>query len=142
MTDVLTLGPDDSQIGFFSDPTRPRIVCLCGSTRFKDTFLKEQLRLTLEGIIVLSVGCFMHSDAELGIGATEKVKLDELHLRKIDIADEVLILNVGGYVGSSTAREIVHAGMADKAITFLEPEIDAESSQRIFAARRNMETFT
>ncbi len=108
--------------------TMPEIVCLCGSTRFGSTFRDENFRLTLEGKIVLSIGCNMKSDAVyLGCMTDEqcdKVKecLDELHMRKIDLADEVRILNVGGYIGVSTANELGYARQRGKRITFLESQ--------------------
>ncbi len=104
-----------------ADKDRTKIVCLCGSTRFKQQFQEHNLKETLAGKIVLSVGCYMHSDPELGITDEQKKKLDELHLRKIDLADEVLILNVGGYIGESTRRELQYAERQGKKICFLEP---------------------
>jgi hypothetical protein len=83
----------------------PMIVCLCGSTKFKEAFNTANLQLTLAGYIVLSVGSFMHSDTELKISDEQKAKLDHLHKRKIDLADAVLILNIDGYVGHSTKSE-------------------------------------
>jgi hypothetical protein len=104
---------------------RPRIVCLCGSTRFFDAFREANLRLTLAGEIVLSIGCDTKSDADLGIIAGDlapaKVALDELHKRKIDLADYVFVLNVGQYVGESTRSEIEYANRRGKEIRFLEP---------------------
>jgi len=104
---------------------RPRIVCLCGSTRFFDAFRAANLRLTLAGEIVLSIGCDTKSDADLGIIAGDlaqaKIALDELHKRKIDLADYVLVLNVGQYVGDSTRSEIEYARAHGKDIVFLEP---------------------
>ena len=85
---------------------------MCGSTRFGEAFQKANLEETLKGNIVLTIGCNMRSDTEIfGHLPDEelseiKARLDELHLRKIDLADEVLILNVGGYIGDSTKREI------------------------------------
>lgn len=73
------------------------------------------MRETLAGRIVLSIGCDMRSDADIFGDMPEselaevKASLDRLHLHKIDLADEVLILNVAGYVGESTAREIKYA---------------------------------
>jgi len=104
----------------------PLIVCLCGSTRFGDAFREANLRETLDGRIVLSIGCNMRNDAEIfGHLADDKLvaikaKLDELHLRKIDLADEILILNVEGYIGESTQRELEYAKSQGKAIRFLE----------------------
>jgi hypothetical protein len=103
----------------------PRIVVLCGSTRFGSAFEDENLRLTLEGYIVLSVGAVTSSDAQLlkdgRITDRCKRSLDRLHLRKIDLADEVRVLNVGGYVGESTQNEIDYAESLGKPITYLEP---------------------
>ncbi len=103
---------------------RPEIVVLCGSTRFWKTFQEENLRLTLEGKIVLSVGAATTSDEEhirQGVLTPEdKVRLDELHKRKIDLADRVHVLNVDGYIGDSTRSEIEYAFELGKPTTFLE----------------------
>jgi len=109
---------------------RPRIVCLCGSTRFSEAFQAANLSETLEGNIVLSIGCDMRSDAALGLPADTKAKLDDLHLRKIDLADEVLILNVGGYMGESTKREFAYARERGKTVRFLEPQPEGEGDGR------------
>lgn len=97
----------------------PTIVCLCGSTRFMEAFLLANLNETLAGKIVLTVGCDTKSDEMLGLSADVKADLDELHLRKIDLAKEVLILNVGGYVGESCSREICYAERQCKLIRWL-----------------------
>ena len=97
-----------------------KVITLCGSTRFKDDFLEAQKRLTLEGNVVISVGLFGHSgDDEVW---TEGVKdmLDRQHLAKIDLADEIFVVNVGGYIGDSTRREIAYAEYKGKSITYLE----------------------
>ena len=104
---------------------RPRIVCLCGSTRFMDAFFEAGWEFTLKGYIVLSVGVCKHADKNGAHGAEmlgeETVKLlDELHLRKIDLADEVFILNVGGYIGESTSRELEYAKKLGKTISYLQ----------------------
>lgn len=105
---------------------RPRIVCLCGSTRFMGAFQEANLRETMEGRIVLSIGCNTKSDKDVFNGLNPydargvKQKLDELHKRKIDLADEVLILNVDGYIGESTRSEIEYAQAHGKEIRFLE----------------------
>ena len=101
--------------------SRPTIVCLCGSTRFREIFEEANKLETLAGKIVLTVGFFAHGgDGE----PTEEQKktLDELHLRKIDLADEVLFLNVTGYIGSSTARELAYCIHTHKKFTFRERE--------------------
>jgi hypothetical protein len=101
--------------------TRPVIVCLCGSTRFLHAFQDATLRETLAGRIVLSIGCNTKSDDDLALEPVDKDALDLLHLFKIDLADEILILNVGSYVGESTRREIAYARMQGKRIRWLEP---------------------
>lgn len=103
---------------------RPTITVLCGSTRFKDEFVEANRRLSLTGHIVLSVGLFAHADmgghAEIVLGEVEKHRLDELHKRKIDLADDVLVLNVGGYIGESTRSEIEYADKLGKTVFYLE----------------------
>lgn len=98
---------------------KPTIVCLCGSCRFKAEFIAAYERETDAGKIVLSVGRFVPVDAEK-LMPEAKARLDELHLRKIDLADEVLILNVAGYIGQSTRRELEYARAHGKVIRFLE----------------------
>ena len=98
-----------------------KIVTLCGSTRFKEQFMEAQKRLTLDGCIVISVGLFGHSgDDEVWQPGTKKM-LDDMHLRKIDLADEIFVINVGGYVGESTRREIAYATKTGKKVVYLEP---------------------
>jgi len=101
-------------------PPRPTVVCLCGSTRFYKAFRKANLNLTLTGKIVLSIGCDFKSDDGLGLTVADKIRLDELHKRKIDLADEILVLNVGGYIGDSTRNEIEYAKRLSKHICYLE----------------------
>ena len=108
---------------------RPRIVCLCGSTRFGAAFREADFKETLAGRIVLTIGCNTHSDADLFDCLPDAEmddlgnRLDELHLRKIDLADEILVINVSDYVGESTAREIEYAHATGKRIRWLEPHI-------------------
>ena len=97
----------------------PEIVCLCGSTRFMKAFKEANLRETLAGHIVLSIGCDCRSDDDIGLTAEDKKRLDELHLRKIELADRVYVLDVDGYIGESTAREVSHAEKLGKTITYL-----------------------
>ena len=98
-----------------------KIVTLCGSTRFKEQFLEAQKRLTLEGRIVISVGLFGHSGDDDVWKPGVKEMLDDMHLRKIDLGDEVFVINVGGYIGESTRREIAYAEKTGKTIKYLEP---------------------
>ena len=98
-----------------------KIVTLCGSTRFKELFMDAQKRLTLEGCIVISVGLFGHSgDGDVWKPGVKEM-LDDMHLRKIDMADEIFVINVGGYIGDSTRREIAYAERTGKTIKYLEP---------------------
>lgn len=107
---------------------KPTVVCLCGSTRFGDAFREANFQETMAGRIILTIGCDIRSDDDLFGKLTPaemgriKANLDELHLRKIDLADEVLILNVGGYIGESTRRELEYARTHGKRVRFLEGE--------------------
>ena len=103
------------------------VITLCGSTRFKDEFIKVQKDLTLKGYIVISVGLFGHSgDSEVwenmdeGTLTKTKEMLDDMHKRKIDIADEIFVINVGGYIGKSTKSEIEYAIANNKKVNYLE----------------------
>ncbi len=107
-----------------------KVVTLCGSTRFRDAFEQAQKQLTLDGCIVISVGLFGHSgDAEVWEGMPEdtltrtKAMLDDMHKHKIDMADEILVLNVGGYIGDSTRSEIAYALAAGKGVHYLEEPV-------------------
>lgn len=98
------------------------VITLCGSTRFKDQFLEAQKRLTLAGNIVISVGLFGHSgDDEVWTEGTKEI-LDDMHKRKIDMADRIYVINVNGYIGSSTRSEIEYARKKGKQVLFLEPD--------------------
>lgn len=99
---------------------QPTTVCLCGSTRFKEAFEKAERDETLAGKIVLTVGLFGHLEG-LDMSGSTKQMLDELHLRKIDKADEILVINVGNYIGESTRREIDYARNNGKRVRYLEP---------------------
>lgn len=99
-----------------------KVITLCGSTRFKDAFMEAQKRLTLEGNIVISVGLFGHSgDEEVWTPGTKEM-LDDMHRAKIDMADEILVINVDGYIGTSTQSEIEYARTKGKGIRFLVDE--------------------
>lgn len=104
----------------FLPPLFPRTVCLCGSTRFMEAFYDANMRETLAGRIVLTVGMSSKGDRQPTEG--QKVALDALHFHKIELADEVLVLNVGGYIGDSTRREIAYAKSLGKPVRYLEPE--------------------
>ena len=97
------------------------VITLCGSTQFKDAFMEAQKRLTLEGNIVISVGLFGHSGDEEVWTLGTKEMLDNMHRRKIDMADAIYVINVGGYIGESTRSEIEYARKNGKQIYYLEP---------------------
>jgi cell division protein FtsB len=107
--------------------TRPTVVCLCGSNRFWRDYIEQNIILTLAGCIVITVGGFITDDVavppymRVEASREQKQKLDDLHLRKIDIADEVLILNRGTYIGESTRAELKYAREQRKLVRFLEP---------------------
>ena len=105
-----------------------KVITLCGSTRFEQAFREANKRLTLTGNIVISVGLFGHSGGdEVWEGMDEgtltatKRMLDDMHKRKIDLADEIFVINVGGYVGESTRSEIAYAQDHGKPVRYLEP---------------------
>jgi len=107
------------------DDARPIVVTLCGSTRFYDQWQEAIYQETMAGRIVLSVGFYPHAvefahAQHVGCTPEQKVKLDALHMKKIDMSDEILVLNVGGYIGESTRNEIAHAEATGKRIRYLE----------------------
>lgn len=98
-----------------------KVITLCGSTRFKEEYERVQKELTLKGNIVISVGCYGHSGDDEVYNEGVKEMLDEMHMSKIDMADEIFVINPGGYIGKSTAREISYAKSCGKKINSLEP---------------------
>ena len=108
-----------------------KVITLCGSTRFKDAFMEAQKQLTLDGNIVISVGLFEHSgDNEVWEGMDEgtvtatKEMIDDMHKHKIDMADEIYVINVDGYKGDSTRSEIEYAEQHGKKVNYLqEPDL-------------------
>jgi hypothetical protein len=104
-----------------------KVITLCGSTKFKDEFIREQKRLTLEGNIILTVGLFGHSgDNEVWEGMDDgtltktKEMLDDMHFRRIDMSDEIFVINKNGYVGTSTRNEINYAIKTGKKVVYME----------------------
>ena len=101
-----------------------KIITLCGSTKFRQQFLEVQKKLTLQGNIVISVGLFGHSGDNEVAKANIKEMLDDMHKRKIDLADEIFVINVGGYIGNSTKSEIEYAKMTNKRVRYYQNEAD------------------
>ena len=97
-----------------------KVITLCGSTKFKDDFIREQKRLTLEGNIVISVGLLGHAGDNEVLDNGVKEMLDDMHKRKIDMADEIFVINKNGYIGSSTKSEIQYAIDLRKPVKYME----------------------
>lgn len=107
-------------------PKPPTVVCLCGSTRFYEAFRQAEYDEEQKGNIVLSIGFKPdigpgEHGQNVGITPERKTEVDELHNRKIDLSNEILILNVGGYLGDSTRRELDYARRHGKDVRWLEP---------------------
>ena len=96
-----------------------KVITLCGSTRFKEDFERVNKELTLQGNIVISVGCFGHAGDVFT--DEQKIMLDDIHKRKIDMADAIYVINKDGYVGMSTQSEILYAALHNKEIIYMEP---------------------
>ena len=96
-----------------------KIITLCGSIKFKDEFMKVQEKLTLDGNIVLTPNFFNNIKKE-DIDEKTKKMLDEMHKQKIDLSDEIYVINVGGYIGESTKNEIEYAKARGKEVSFME----------------------
>lgn len=109
------------------DPDFPKIICLCGSTRFTEQMLIKQWELTKQGHIVLSwcalPNSYWSGSGSSHIGEREGVKeiVDEVHKRKIDLSDEIYVINIGGYIGESTRNEIDYAFKEGKMVLYEEP---------------------
>jgi hypothetical protein len=102
---------------------QPLVVTICGSTRFRAEMTEANRVMTLKGRIVLAPGVFGHDGDEMA--DEQKAALDELHLRKIDMSDEVLVVNPGGYIGESTRREIAYALQTGKTVRYVAWEAPA-----------------
>lgn len=119
--------------------TRPIVTTLCGSTRFPDAFALANMHLSLQGRIVIGLGMLGHADEPRGArfltsdadeSTPEKQGLDQLHFRKIDLSDGIYVVNVGGYVGSSTKREIAYAEAHGKTVEWMFAPAAIESGRR------------
>lgn len=122
-----------------------KVITLCGSTRFKEQFMEAQKRLTLAGYIVISVGLFGHAgDQEVWDGMDEgtlsktKEMLDDMHKRKIDMADEIYVINVGGYIGDSTRSEIQYAEEHGKTVLYYEDTRKDDMLRQLAEARQHI----
>ena len=104
----------------------PKIICLCGSTRFTDEMLVKQWELTKQGFIVLSwcalPDWYFKGEDKTHIGDQEDVReiVDRVHFCKIELANEIFVLNIGGYIGESTRNEIRHAESLGRPVKYQE----------------------
>ena len=98
-----------------------KVITLCGSTKFKEDFERVNRELTLAGNIVISVGCFGHNGDVFS--DEQKIMLDDIHKRKIDMADAIYVINKDGYIGSSTKSEIQYALRTGKQIIYMEDDL-------------------
>jgi hypothetical protein len=96
-----------------------KVITLCGSTKYKDAFIKAQKDLSLAGNVVISVGLYGHSGDEEVWTENKKAMLDDMHYQKIDMADEIYVINVEGYIGESTRKEIEYAIRHGKKVNYL-----------------------
>lgn len=115
--------PEVSFHSLNSPDEKPKIVTLCGSTRFVETFNEYRIKKTLEGEIVLGIELVVpqtHQQDPQHSDYMKKKMLDELHKRKIDLSDYILVLNVGGYIGESTRGEINYAESIGVPVCYLE----------------------
>ncbi len=112
------------------------VITLCGSTRFPDAFALANMHLSLMGHVVIGLGMQGHADEPRGArfltsdgdeSKPEKQGLDELHFRKIDLSDAIYVVNVGGYVGSSTRREIAYARACGRSVLWMFPDAIPEN---------------
>ncbi len=99
-----------------------KIITLCGSARFVDYFQKMQKKLTLEGNIVLTINNLSPADADVVWTDELKAMLDDMHKRKIDLCDEIFVINKDGYIGQSTKSEIEYATKLGKKVNYMEPQ--------------------
>lgn len=98
-----------------------KVVTLCGSTRFKEDFLKVQAELTLKGMIVISLGIFSSSEEKRLLSNEIKIMLADMHRQRIDISNSIYVVNPNGYIGKSTKLEIKYALEKGKTVEYLEP---------------------
>lgn len=98
-----------------------KVITLCGSSRFKEEFERVNRELTLAGNIVISLGAWGHAGDSLA--EEQKIMLDDIHKRKIDMADAIYVINKDGYIGSSTRSEIQYALRTGKQIIYMEDDL-------------------
>ncbi len=98
-----------------------KIITLCGSTKFKKEFREVEAVLALEGNIVLSVNFFEQSD-DILLTAEQFSVLEKVHQRKIEMCDEIFVIDVNNYIGESTKKEIRFAEEYKKPVRYYTKE--------------------
>ena len=93
-----------------------KIITLCGSTRFEEYYRAINAKFTLEGNVVLSCGVFNYKNPDK---EDKRDLLQEVHRQKIDMADEVFVINVDGYIGEHTQEEIDYCKTIGKPVKYL-----------------------
>ena len=111
------------------------VVCLCGSTRFRADIAEANRAATMAGKIVLAPGVFGHAGDPLT--DEDKARLDRLHFEKIDMADEVLVVNPGGYIGESTRRELEYAERTGKPVSYTHNSVLCVQTHSIASEHKN-----
>ena len=102
-----------------------KIITLCGSTKFRKEYEQKNAELSLKGNVVFSVGLFGKTEGDKGkennitLTLYQKNLLDSVHLAKIKLSDEIFVINVNGYIGESTKREIEYAHSHGKTVRYL-----------------------
>jgi hypothetical protein len=112
-------------------------ITLCGSTRFKSDFEAWNHKLAINGHTVYSLSLFAREEKDVGkesnitISENEKVTLDLVHLDKILNSDAIVVINIGGYTGFSTKREIEWAKMKGKRVYSIEPALSEDAAMLV-----------
>ena len=127
---------DNDKLPFFQEKSNRKIVCLCGSTKFKADFERANREETAKGNIVLTVAMFGHLEG-LDMDSEEKKTFDAVHYDKIKLADEVLVINTDNYIGESTRKEIEYAQSLNKPVRLLHKDGIIEEKNRGFSFERH-----
>ena len=94
-----------------------KVVTICGSMKFKKEMMSIAEELELKnGYVVIQ--CIYEENRNYD--DLTKEKLRKIHFKKIDISDAIFVVNVNGYIGDATKREIEYAKSLGKEILFLE----------------------
>ena len=98
-----------------------KVVTLCGSMRFQNEMMEIAEKLAREGECVLTPVYMVTKDCEISEEEVKRLKLEQF--KRIELADEVFVVNVDGYVGESTMAEIEYAERSRKRVRFSQPKV-------------------